>query len=57
MRKSITEELIVEKIAKKHNITKKLARKVYSNTLIYNVVQEQILDQADFLIYHKKELY
>lgn len=55
--KRITEELMIEKIAQKHNITKKLAKQIYTNCLIYNVVQEQILEQAKFLIDTQTELF
>lgn len=50
MKKSTTEMLIIEKIAKRHNISKSLAKKIYKNTLMYFLVQEQILKQSDFLM-------
>ncbi len=56
MQKSITESLIIEKIMKKHNISKTLAKKLYINSLLYNVVQNEILNQVDFLIEEKAEL-
>ncbi len=56
MKKSVTEELIIEKIMKRHNVSKSLAKKLYSNSLIYKVVQNEILDQINFLIETKAEL-
>lgn len=56
MRKSITEDLIIEKIMKQHNVTKTLARKLYINSLLYKVVQNEILNQVNFMIEEKVEL-
>ena len=56
MQKSITENLIIEKIMEKHGITKTKARKLYINSLLYNVVQNEILDQVKFLIDTNAEL-
>lgn len=56
MKKSVTEELIIDKIMKRHNVSKSLAKKLYSNSLIYKVVQNEILDQINFLIETKAEL-
>lgn len=57
MQKSITEGLIIEKIMKKHNIAKSLAKKLYVNSLLYNVVQNEIMNQIDFMIETKAELF
>lgn len=57
MNKKITEDLMIEKIAKNHGITKKLAKKIYTNCLIYSIVQEQIYEQAKFLIDTQTELF
>ena len=56
MKKSITENLIIEKIMKQHNVTKTLAKKLYINSLLYKVVQNEILNQVNFLIEEKVEL-
>ena len=56
MNKKITEDLIIETIAKTNNIKKSLAKKIYINTLIYKIVQNQIIEQAKFLIQNKIEL-
>ena len=56
MQKSIVEGLFIEKIMKKYGISKSLAKKLYINSLIYNVVQNAILEQIDFLIEEKAEL-
>ena len=56
MQKSIAEGLIIEKIMKRYGISKSLAKKLYINSLIYNVVQNAILEQIDFLIEEKAEL-
>ena len=56
MQKSITESLIIEKIMKRHNVSKTLAKKLYVNSLLYNVVQNEILSQVDFLVEEKAEL-
>lgn len=56
MKKLFVEESIIEKIMKRHNVTKTLARKLYINSLLYQVVQNEILDQVNFLIEEKAEL-
>lgn len=56
MQKSITESLIIEKIMKRHNVSKTLAKKLYVNSLLYNVVQNEILSQVNFLVEEKAEL-
>ena len=56
MKKSVTEELIIDKIMKRHNVSKTLAKRLYVNSLLYNVVQNEILDQVKFLFDTKTEL-
>ena len=56
MTKKITEDLLIEKIANRLNLSKKDAKKFYNNSLIYNVVQEAIIEQCDFLYFNKVEL-
>lgn len=56
MNKAVTEDLIVEKIAKQLNIKKSLAKKLFVNSLIYNVVQNEIVNQAQFLYENEIEL-
>ena len=41
---------------KQHNVTKTLAKKLYINSLLYKVVQNEILNQVNFLIEEKVEL-
>ena len=56
MKKSIAEDLIIKKIMQRHNVTKKLAKQLYTNSLLYNVVQNEILEQVKFLIDTNTEL-
>lgn len=56
MRKSTVEEFLIDKIIKRRNVSRNTAKKLYKNSLIYNIVQEAILDQIDFLITNNIEL-
>ena len=56
MNKTVTEDLIIEKIAKQLNIKKSLAKKLFINSLIYNVVRNEIVNQAQFLYENEIEL-
>ena len=47
--KQVTDYLI-DNIAKERNISKVLARKLFINALTYNVVEEEINLQIDFLM-------
>lgn len=40
----------VERIATKKNVSKKLAKKLFINALLYNVVVEEVDGQIDFLL-------
>ena len=50
MKKSITEMLIVEHIERTFNVSKAKAKKLYANALMFNVVREEITNQAGFLL-------
>ena len=56
MKKSITEMLIIEYIERNLNVSKAKAKKLYANALMFNVVREEITNQARFLIENNVEL-
>lgn len=56
MNKKVTEDLIIENIAQRLDIKKSLAKKLYANSLMFNVVRNEIIEQAQFLYYNKVEL-
>lgn len=56
MNKKVTEDLIIENIAERLDIKKSLAKKLYENSLMFNIVRNEIIEQAKFLYYNKVEL-
>lgn len=56
MKKSIIETLIIEHIERNLGVTKAKAKKLYANALMFNVVREEITNQARFLYENKCEL-
>lgn len=55
--KKVTEDLLIEKIQKRLNLSKADAKKYYKNALLYNIVQNAIIEQVDFLYFNKAELF
>lgn len=43
-------EYLVGEIAYQFDVTKKLAKKLLANALMYNVVREEVLEQVAFLL-------
>ena len=43
-------DYIINKIAEEKEIPKSLARKLFINSLLYNVVVEEIMGQVEFLM-------
>jgi len=56
MQKRFIEESIIEKIMQRRKVSKSMATKLYKNSLLYNTVVNEILDQVDYLVYNKIEL-
>lgn len=56
MQKKFIEEIIMDKIMQRYQVSKSMAAKLYKNSLLYNTVINEILDKVDYLIYNKIEL-
>ena len=56
MQKRFIEESIIEKIIQRRNVSKTMATKLYKNSLLYNCVVNEILDQIDYLVSNNVEL-
>lgn len=56
MQKKIIEESIINKIMDRRKVSKSMATKLYKNSLLYNCVVNEILDQIDYLVTNNIEL-
>lgn len=56
MQKRFIEESIIEKIMNRRKVSKSMATKLYKNSLLYNCVVNEILDQIDYLVTNNIEL-
>lgn len=56
MQKRFIEESIIEKIIQRRKVSKTMATKLYKNSLLYNCVVNEILDQIDYLVSNNVEL-
>ena len=56
MQKRFIEECIIDKIMQRRKISKNMATKLYKNSLLYNAVVEEILNQVDYLVINNIEL-
>lgn len=43
-------EIYAEKIAEYHNISKKQAKEIFLNSLLYNIVSNEVYNHVNFLI-------
>lgn len=56
MQKRFIEECIIDKIIQRRKVSKSMATKLYKNSLLYNAVVEEILNQVDYLVINDIEL-
>ena len=56
MKKRFIEESIIDKIMQRRKVSKSMATKLYKNSLLYNTVVNEILDQIDYLVSNNIEL-
>ena len=56
MQKRFIEECIIDKIIQRRKVSKSMATKLYKNSLLYNAVIEEILNQVDYLVINDIEL-